>query len=337
MNKSKVILIIVAVVIVLVGINVLSSYWYWNTTWGEEDQQVRMELASDTSSQKIEERLIENGILDEGTYYWILADLRGITGGIRGGEYVFNGDITRYEVLDTIAKGELYRHEIVIKGGMTQFDVAEMLDRMGIVTEQEFFNAMTEFALFDFVVVTPPNDANPAIEGMLMPATYFSVRNNEPRRMAMRISRKFNEIWNQLIEEVEDVSDLFSDLWWKDPDVPTPRQVHNVIVLASIIEKEAKNEEDKPQIGSVLVNRLEQDLPLEAESTIHFVIQDWQRNLTRDDYEVDSPYNTFKNKGLPPSALCNPNPASIKAALNPPDTDHISYRYGDDGTLMLGS
>ncbi len=333
MNTKKTVLTVIAILIVLTGVNVLYSYWYWNSTWGTVDSRIQMEIASDESAERIESRLIENGILDEGTCYWILADLRGITGDIRGGEYVFTGDQTRYDVLDTIAKGNLYRHEIVIKGGMTQFDVAEMIDRIGVCTEQEFFNAMQEFAMFEFVVVTPPNDANPAIEGMLMPATYYSVRDNEPRRMAMRISRKFNEIWNQLIEETEEIEDL----WWKDPEVAQPRQVHNVIVLASIVEKEAKNEGDKPQIAAVLVNRLKQDLPLEAKSTIHFAIQDWERNLTRDDFDVDSPYNTFKNKGLPPSALCNPNPASIKAALNPPDLDNISYQYTEDGTLQLGS
>ncbi|MBD3265298.1 endolytic transglycosylase MltG, partial [bacterium] len=126
-----------------------------------------------------------------------------------------------------------------------------------------------------------------------------------------------------------------SGLWWQDNRLTPREQALKVLTMASIVEKEAKRDQDRAKIASVFVNRLEKNMPLQSDATIHYFLDDWSRPLTKKDTQRDSPYNTYKNTGLPPAPICNPGRKSMVAAMRPEKTDYIFFISQPDGSIKF--
>lgn len=309
------------------------QYYEWNRPWNEGIEPFMIEVPEGKSARWIGEQLKEKGIISNTDLFLVIADLRGIGDKLKAGEYEIKGTYTPYEVLDLLARGEAYRRALVIPEGYTQVQIAEACEKLEICTKAEFLEECRLNDIFAFVVSQAPNNANAACEGILYPDTYYFIRNTPAERVFHRMLRHFESVWMELmaLDEVENTPDL----WWKDETKADLMQQHNVIVLASIIEREAKTDEDRPLIASVLVNRLQKDMPLQADCTIRYALSDWTQPLTLSDLEIDSPYNTYKHKGLPPAAICNPGKASLRAALLPPKTDYFYYQANDKGETFF--
>jgi hypothetical protein len=125
------------------------------------------------------------------------------------------------------------------------------------------------------------------------------------------------------------------NLWWKTEDYPPAVQQHRVIVMASLIERETRTAEERPQVASVLVNRLRKGMPLQVDATVRYAMNEWSRPLTLDDLKYVSPYNTYIHEGLPPAAICNPGRESLRAALMPAETNYLYYITNDQGVTTF--
>lgn len=144
--------------------------------------------------------------------------------------------------------------------------------------------------------------------------------------------KKFEEVIKSLYDTAQEKSKERGTPWWWESETDSYTvQVHRIVVLASIIEKEAKKKEDRPLIASVFVNRIKKNMPLQSDSTIHYLLNDWSKPLTLDDLKVDSVYNTYSNPGLPPAAICNPGKDSLQAAMMPADTNYLFFISMIDG------
>ncbi|MBZ0255596.1 endolytic transglycosylase MltG [bacterium] len=323
--KKKVIwglLIVVLIAIAAAGVMIYQEYKVWNTPWGTPDDRYLVDIPDGWNARQIGELLEEKGIIDNVSIFLIVADLRGIGESLKAGEYEFKGDQTPYEALDLLATGWNYRRSLVIPEGFTQKQIAERCEEMEICTAEEFINESNTTQTFS-VVVTAPDGTNAANEGVFFPDTYYLIRHTPPIKVVERMVRKFEKVFNPIYTAAQD--DLTKNYWWKEPSINSKDASHSVVILASIVEKEAKNHEDRAKVAAVFVNRLKKGMPLQSDATVHYAIQDWSRSLTKADLDFDSPYNTYQRKGLPPAAICNPGEAAIRAAIDPADIDALYF------------
>src|SRR5690606_27570431 len=139
-------------------------------------------------------------------------------------------------------------------------------------------------------------------EGFLMPNTYFFEQEPEAHALALRMLEQFRIEYEKLLREFPDQAE-------RDP--------LEVVTIASLIEEEARVDDERPLVASVIYNRLARNRPLELDSTLQYALNKYGQRLLNVDKEVDSPYNTYRNPGLPPGPISNPGPASLRAAMNP--------------------
>ncbi len=156
----------------------------------------------------------------------------------------------------------------------------------------------------------------PSLEGFLMPNTYFFDKKPTEREVVERMLRQFLDDWNRLTLEF-----------------PQARaaELLEVVTMASLIEEEAKVEQERPIVASVLYNRIEKNMTLDMDSTLQYALGKYGQRMLDSDKEVDSPYNTYKNAGLPPGPICSPGLRCIRAALTPADTDYLFFVSNADG------
>ncbi len=315
-------LIVVLIAVASAGIIIYQEYQAWNTPWGTPEDRYLIDIPEGWTARQIGELLEEKGIIDSVNVFLIIADLRGIGDSLKAGEYEFTGDQTPYQALDLLAIGWNFRRSLVIPEGFTQLQIAQRTEEMEICTAEEFIAESNTSQTFQ-VVVTAPDGTNAANEGVFFPDTYFLIRNTPPIKVVERMVRRFEKVFNPLYTAAQDNTD--KSYWWEQAELIENDASHSIVILASIIEKEAKKDEDRAKIAAVFVNRLKKGMPLQSDSTIHYAIQDWSRALTKADLKFDSPYNTYQRKGLPPAAICNPGEASLKAAIEPADIDALYF------------
>jgi len=327
--KKKILGCVAAVLVLIVaaaGWQIYSIYSDFTSPWGSEKDRFLLEIEEGKNATQIANLLKEKGIIKNIRFFLIMADLRGLTGKLQAGEYEFKGTQSPYDVLDLLATGQKYLHPLTIPEGFTELQVAQRCEETTICSKEEFLQYARENPSFSFVVAQAPGGANAGTEGGLFPDTYYLQKNTPPIKIFERFSRRFSAVINELYETaLSKQKERGAPWWWQDENLAMERQVHRIVVLASIVEKEAKRPEDQPLVASVIVNRLKKEMPLQMDSTIHYLINDWCRPITAEDKATDSPYNTYKNKGLPPAAICNPGRAALEAAFMPPDTTYLYF------------
>ncbi len=324
--KKKILLIIGVVfllVVVVAGWIIYDEYSRWTSPWGTEDDAFFIEIERGMTARDVADILYEKGVIHSKTFFLALADLRGFATKIRAGEYKVQGTQSPYEIVEMLATGYAFRHPLTIPEGFTQIQIAEKCEELEICTKEAFLEECRKQNVFQGIIAQAPGGANPGCEGLLFPETYFFEKNTPAIKVVARMIRTFESVWQEIREEATQNPDV---QWWWQEGEPSPQQeIFRVVVLASIIEKEAKLDEDRPIIASVFINRAEKDMPLQADSTIHYALNDWSRRLTSEDLELDSPYNTYENTGFPPAAICNPGRASLRAAAMPAQTDYFYF------------
>ncbi|MBA7542674.1 Endolytic murein transglycosylase [subsurface metagenome] len=222
---------------------------------------------------------------------------------LKYGEYNLNPSMNLLQILDKLVKGEVIVYKITIPEGYTYTQIAELLDKKEIV-EKETFLKLAE-------------DSEKKWEGYLFPDTYEVPKKYGAEKMLEVMLSNFNQIAieNKFTEKAEKIG--FS--------------LNEIIILASIIEKEAKFSEEKSKVSSVFYNRLEIGMKLQSCATIQYILETPKEILDENDLKIDSPYNTYLHKGLPPGPICNPGFDSIMAALEPEEEDYLYFVLGENG------
>lgn len=201
---------------------------------------------------------------------------------------------------------------ITIPEGFTIDDIAVRVSENGICTKDEFLSAVKNYPLPSYVKDDPDKRYN--LEGFLFPDTYNFDAGVKPEYIIETMIKRFEEIWSK-------VSTGFNI---KSEDI------EKVITVASIIEKEARVDKDRPLVASVIYNRLAQDMPLQIDATVIYAHGYYIENVRNRHLAIESKYNTYLHDGLPVGPICNPGVASIEAALNPAKTDYLFYLLASD-------
>jgi UPF0755 protein len=267
---------------------------------------------------EIRRRLVDAGVVrDESTFriaLWWTGDARNL----RAGEYQFDRPMTVLEVVDKLARGDVYARRLTFPEGLTVREMAALYESREFGTAREFLTAAGDASM---VKDLDPKAAD--LEGYLFPETYALPRGTPTSRLVTMMIDRFRAAYT------DDLRRLAGE------QMLTTREV---VTLASLIEKETGKEEERPLVAAVYRNRLRLGMPMQADPTVVYAMQRAGRyngNIRRDDLAIDSPYNTYRYPGLPPGPIAAPGKASIEAALKPADVKHLYFVSRNDGSHVF--
>jgi UPF0755 protein len=250
-------------------------------------------------------KLSDLGLIRSGLAIRILGRLAGIEEEIKSGEYGFRGDVSPYRVIRDLVEGRVVLYEVTIPEGYNLWGIARRMESAGIIKEEEFLEAAFDRTLLDELGIGAPS-----AEGYLFPDTYRFPKHASARDLIREMVRNLRMHYDDKMRRRAEELGMSE---------------REVLTLASIIEKETGNRDERPLISAVFHNRLRRGMPLQADPTSVYGVKDQSEGITRDDLQRESPYNTYRIRGLPPGPIASPGLDSIRAALYPADVDYLYF------------
>lgn len=232
---------------------------------------------------------------------------------IISGEYSFKSPVSLFEIITKIDKGMVISHRITIPEGFTAKEIARTLENHGITSSEEFLKIVNSSSLSRQFKIIPEGN----LEGFLFPDTYYFSKDTPPEEIVKVMLSRFEEVVPADIEERARKLKL---------------TLKEVITLASLVEKEAKKDNERRLIAGVLYNRIRKNMKLECDATVQYALGKHKIRILYKDLKINSPYNTYLYPGLPPGPICNPGLSSIKAALEPASSEYLFYVAKPDGS-----
>ena len=283
-------LILGLVVILLVGWQIRNFVYQPQIIDGENN--IIIDKGASTASVATE--LANAGIIDKPLLFRLAARISGMDKKLKAGEYVFESPISMYQVIQKIANGEVSYRKITLPEGLTTQQMLELIE--------------DEKMLSGEITMTVK-------EGELLPETYTFTRGDSKNSIVLQAKLAMLEAINQAWDNKQD-------------ELPIKNK-KELLILASIIEKETAIDAERGLVASVFVNRLLKGMKLQTDPTVIYALTNGKtalgRALSRKDLQIDSPFNTYKYYGLPPTPICNPGKASIEAAANPEFSDFLFF------------
>lgn len=267
--------------------------------------------------QHIAGRLVGAGIINSPIKFKLLARLKGFDKKIKAGEYLLSASLSPNQIFEILVNGRVYLHKLTVPEGYTIHQIAALVEKTGLTTASDFLKAAQDAAFARNQEI----DAE-TFEGYLFPETYYFPKNVTPEKIVSTMVQRFR-------------STVLPD--WQDRLRQLKLSIHEIITLASIIEKETGVADERPLISSVFHNRLKKGMRLESDPTVIYGIKGFEGNITRKHLEERTPYNTYLVRGLPPGPIANPGFESIKAALYPADSDYLYFVSRKDKTHQFSS
>ncbi len=291
------------------------SYWIYKSLHApaQHDRANQfIQVPKGSSTNEIITKLNHEGIIKNALPVQIYLRSFGDASRIQAGEYQFASPITPLEVLKEMERGEERTVKLTIPEGFTRFDIAKRIAEKFPGTppmdEKAILNLMDDVSLI--------KDFDPAaknLEGYLFPSTYSFPKETTPKQIIKAMVEQFKKTWRPE---------------WNERARVLGRTPREIVTIASLIETESPLEMERPLVASVIYNRLQKNIPLGIDQTAVYIAKmqnRWDGTIHKSDLESDSPYNTRRFGGIPPGAISSVSESSLKAALNPAQTDYIFY------------
>jgi len=275
-----------------------------------ETVDVRVEQGEPFAS--VVRKLSERKVIPDERLFLLWAKLTGAEKKIHWGVYRFDAPLPPREVLHRLVMGKQMFLTITIPEGFTIKDIADLLAKMQIADREKFLAAAADPELLASLKLR-----DKGIEGYLFPNTYQFTPMTSEKEIIVMMAEEFRKVSEPILSQHDGTFELSS---------------HEIITLASIIEKETAVDAERPLISAVFHNRLNRKMPLQSDPTVIYGLKEFDGNLTRKALRDFHPYNTYQISGLPPGPICNPSLASIKAALRPADVPYLFFVSKNDGT-----
>jgi len=295
----------------------LGCFYFINMPLGRGNASALVILERGEPLKSFLNKLDKKGIRVNPFVFRLYLKLTGHSKDLKAGEYMISTGHSIRTLADTLIKGKIYLRRVVIWEGLDMFDIARLMVREGILSqEKDFLNATTNPSLLKKMKV-PGETA----EGFLFPETYRFPRNSPPQRVVEKMVYTFcNRITPTIKEKCHEIG----------------LTLYEAVTLASIIQKETFVKSEMPLVSAVYHNRLKRGMKLQADPTVIYAIKlkygQEKLQLSKRDLAIDSPYNTYRHKGLPPGPICNPGLAALRAAVNPAPVDYLYFVSKGDGT-----
>ena len=306
-----------------VTIAVLAAFfWFAPAAWfslplpGAE--RVHLVVPSGANAEQVVDLLVEKKLVDSKFKYLLYARLNGAATQPKAGEYDLSVGTSYAQLARLLARGPT-RQELTIRiiEGWTISEVEETLKKLGVDVRPSDFLAERFEQEFEFLRGLPKGAT---LEGYLFPDTYRVWEDELPDGLLRRQLQEFQ----------------LKTAGFEVAAKQQQRSFHDVVILASMIEKEARHDEDRAIIAGIFMNRLKVGMALQSDATLNYVIQSGRMRLTTEELKNESPYNTYKYRGLPPGPICNPGQASLEAALHPAATDYWYFLTDAEGKTYFG-
>lgn len=319
-NRSNYIRIILIAVVIAVCARAFTVF-FDVLSCGVKDDGVSITISeSDATAYKVGKILKKDGIIKSPAAFCIISTLKGTNDDFYAGTFTIDKNKTSYSALiNTFTYVSGYKTcDITITEGMTTDDIKKIASGTGFVSEEEFENALSDD--YDCKFIDGIKREN-RLEGYLFPDTYNISNTMSAHDIIQKMLDRFSDIFTQKYElQAKNLG----------------RSTDEIIILASMVEAEAAHPEDRPKVASVFYNRLnnQSEFPyLQSCATVQYILGDRKAILSTADTQIDSPYNTYRYKGLPKGPIGNPGKAAIEAALCPADTNYYYFQSDSDGNI----
>ena len=315
MNKTVKKAIIILVIILAVVVAASLGLSALNKPLNRNDQTYKnVTIEQGSSTGDIAAILKKNGLINSEGSYKFLSKIWRYDGKYKAGMYSLSPSMTKSEIADIIKSGKSQGLTVTIPEGYTVDQIAKLLADQGLVDKDKFLDACAngDFSKFSFVPSDKKGDPN-RLEGFLFPETYQLPVNADAEQIIVMMLSQFQTVYSDKYQKKAESMGLTTE---------------QVITIASLIEKEAAADQDRAKVASVIYNRLDKDMALQFCSSVQYLLDKQgihKEILSEADTQIDSPYNTYINQGLPPAPICSPGKASIRAALWPDKTDYLYF------------
>lgn len=275
------------------------------------------EIPPGLRAREVLKLLHERDVITDENLALVYLAISGNRKGLRAGEYLFDKPMTIPEVIDKLANGAVYLHRFSVPEGLTVAQIGGVWEAQGFGKAEEF-SAAAESA--GMLVKDLDSTEKPSLEGYLFPETYSFPIRTTPRKAIEAMVARFRVVLEQMKKEV--------------PAASWPLSIRDTLILASLVEEEAKLDDERPIIASVFMNRIRKKALLQCDPTVIYALErvnQYRGNLLSADLKFDSPYNTYLYAGLPPGPISNPGRSSLEAAVKPAATSYYYFVRTTDG------
>ena len=280
----------------------------------EEQEDVYVTVRAGMSADDVAEMLERRGVIHSRFKFWLAAKMNGADDAFKVGTYALRTNMEPRDVLQVLVEGQTVQVRFTIPEGFTVEDIAKRLDAKGIARKDDFLKAAKHYAPYDYIEKS--DKARYYAEGFLFPDTYEVDGDITVDGILAMMAHDFDQRLTRKMRERAKEENL---------------SIYELIILASLVEKEARYEEDRALIAQVFLKRLAIGMPLQSDATLQYLLDAPKEDVTLKDTEMGSPYNTYQHRGLPPGPVANPGTASIEAVLWPAKTDYLYFVADREG------
>ncbi len=311
-------LLSVYIAVFILGLSTGMSSYLLGPVTQEEVAPTVITIPPRATTTEIAALLVDADLIKSGRAFIWYAQFTGLDAELRAGEYELSPNFRVPEIARLIARGQTRFVDLTIPEGLNTDQIGKLLADKGLIAATDFDQALAEIvAQHDYSYTLP--DGQRSLEGYLFPDTYMLT----PQTSATEIILLMLENFEQKIE-AKQIPVLAED---------AGMSLHEAVTLASLVEKEAKIPEERATISGVLHNRLRANMLLQVDATVIYALGDYDKDIVYyTDLEVDSPFNTYRESGLPPGPIANPGGASLEAAVMPAEHKYYYYVARPDGS-----
>ncbi len=289
-------------------------------------RDIMVEIETGMSGRAIANLLEEEGVIKSSTVFYLLLRFKEVDN-LRAGYYRFSTSNTLLEIIEKLQQGDEEKFKLTIPEGFT---LAEILNRFAAlelpkfereVLEKEINEELSQINLErNFGNQLPESLELYPAEGIIIPTTYNFPMSYQEEDIAESLVAYFIEQRQPVLKRAAAASDY---------------SAYELLIIASLIEEEGKLEAENQLIASVIYNRLERGMPLQLDATVQYALPERTERVLYEDLEIESPYNTYKIKQLPPTPIASPGDLAVEAAINPAESDYLFYFAREDGSHVF--
>ena len=317
MKKAIITILFVAFVGVFVAALVVMNGL--NTPYkGYQEAEQFVEIPPRATAADIRQRLVAAGVIRDGLTLRLALRWTGASRDLKAGEYRFDRPMSPVEVVDKLARGDVYGRKVTFPEGLTIKEMAAIYESQQLGRARDFLDAARNVSLIQ--------DLDPQasdLEGYLFPDTYTLARATPAAKLVEMMVSGFRTAYASDLQQKAREQDL---------------STRQVVTLASLVEKETGKSDERPVVSAVYRNRLKIGMGMQADPTVVYALQKagkYDGNIRKEDLALDSPYNTYKHAGLPPGPIASPGKASLAAAVQPADVEYLYFVSRNDGSHVF--
>jgi UPF0755 protein len=331
---------IILIAIILIFCSAGLSGWIYldyqiNTPASQDSSEKIFVIEKGQGVKQIAAELEKAGLVRDSFCFEIYIWQEKLEKGLQAGEYLLRENMNIPEIVEVLTKGEIIpnQRKITVIEGWRIKDISQYLQENEIIPAEEFETAAENWSEKDYDYDFLKNLPEVAgLEGFLFPDTYFIYKDATAEDIIEKMLKNFDErLTEEMRQEIkrQNKSSTFEEQKVLD------KSIFEILTMASLIEKEVRSDEDRAIVSGIFYKRIEQGKPLESCATIAYILGEDKRQYSFEDTRIESPYNTYLNKGLPPGPICSPGESAIKAAIWPKETEYNYFLSKENGETVF--